>query len=145
MSQLSEYQVNIKIKLSAIWASVMSLYIYCDYFDLYIPGKLESMISGTALFGTINQEILLSLSSILLVTSLMICFSILLPATINRVLNIIVGSIMTIMLGYLTYVAGWYFYKMYAAVEATLTLLIVWYAWKWPRALNAQTGQPAEV
>ncbi|NMR25809.1 MULTISPECIES: DUF6326 family protein [Pseudoalteromonas] len=137
MLKLSEYEVNIKIKLSAIWASAMSLYIYCDYFELYTPEKLESMINGTTLFGSGDQGVLLGLSSIMLVTSLMICLSILLPATINRVLNILVGLIMTLMLGYLTYVAGWYFYKMYAAVEAILTLLIVWFAWTWPKESNA--------
>lgn len=137
MSQLSEYEVNIKIKLSALWASVMSLYIYCDYFELYTPDKLQSMINGTTLFGSGDQGALLGLSSIMLVTSLMICLSVLLPASINRVLNILVGLIMTLMLGYLTYVAGWYFYKMYAAIEGILTLLIVWFAWNWPKKSNA--------
>ncbi len=132
MSHLSEYKVNVKIKLSALWASVMSCYIYCDYFDLYTPEKLESMINGTTLFGSGNQGALLGLSSITLVTSLMISLSILLPAMINRIFNILVGLIMTLMLGYFTYIAGWYFYKMYALVEAILTLIIVWYAWNWP-------------
>jgi hypothetical protein len=137
MLKLSEYEVNIKIKLSAIWASVMSLYIYCDYFELYTPEKLESMINGTTFFGSGDQGVLLGLSSIMLVTSLMICLSILLPARINKILNILVGSVMTLMLGYLTYIAGWYFYKMYAAIEATLTLIIVWFAWNWPKESNA--------
>ena len=73
MSKLSDFEINIKIKLSAIWSAVMSLYIYCDYFELYRPGKLESMIEGTAFFGKVSQEVVLGLSSILLVTSLMIC------------------------------------------------------------------------
>jgi len=133
MSKLSEYKVNIKIKLSAIWGSVMSLYIYCDYFDLYIPDKLEHMINGTTIFGAGDQSALLGLSSIMLVTSLMICLSILLPARVNRVLNILVGFIMTLMMVYISYIAGWYFYKMYAVVEAILTLLIVWNAWNWPK------------
>ena len=133
MSQLSEYKINIKIKLSALWASVMSLYIYCDYFQLYTPGKLQHMINGTTRFGAGDQGVLLGLSSILLTTGLMICLSILAPAKISRLLNIIVGIIMTLMLGYLAYVVGWYFYKMYAAVEALLTFVIAWYAWNWPK------------
>lgn len=137
MSKLAEYEVNIKIKISALWASAMSLYIYCDYFELYTPEKLESMINGTTLFGSGEQSVLLGLSSIMLVASLMICLSMLLPATISRVLNVFVGVIMTLMLSYLAYVAGWYFYKMYAAVEAMLTLLIVWFAWNWPKEPNA--------
>jgi hypothetical protein len=133
MSKLAEYEINIKIKLSALWASVMSLYIYCDYFELYTPGKLDAMINGTTRFGSGDQGILLGLSAIMLVTSLMICLSVLLPATINRILNLLVGFIMTLMLAFLAYIAGWYFYKMYAAVEAMVTLLIVWLAWNWPK------------
>lgn len=137
MSQLSEFKINIKIKLSALWASVMSLYIYCDYFELYTPNKIEGMISGTTIFGAGDQGALLGLSSIMLVTSLMISFSVLLPATINRILNLVVGFIMTLMLGYFSFIAGWYFYKMYAIVEAILTLIIVRYAWCWPKQPSA--------
>ncbi len=137
MSKLTDEKVNIKIKLSAMWASVLSLYIYCDYFDLYTTGKIQHMIDGTAFFGEVNQKVLLGLSTIMLVTSLMIALSILLPATINRIVNIVIGLIMTLMLALVTYVTGWYFYKMYAVVEAVLTLLIVWYAWKWPREDNS--------
>jgi hypothetical protein len=133
MSLLSESKIDVKIKLSALWASAMACYIYCDYFELYAPEKLQHMIDGTTIFGSGDQFAFLGLSSIMLVTSLMICLSILLPATINRVLNIIVGSIMTLMLAYFSFIAGMYFYKMYAAVEAILTLAIVWYAWSWPK------------
>jgi hypothetical protein len=133
MSKLIDEKVNIKIRLSALWASVLSLYIYCDYFDLYTTDKIQSMIDGTAFFGEVNQTVLLGLSSIMLITSVMIAISILLPAVINRIFNLVIGLIMSLMLGLIAYVSGWYFYKMYAVVEAILTLLIVWYAWNWPR------------
>jgi len=136
MTQLSEMKINIKIKLSAIWASVTSLYIYCDYFELYTPKKIDGMLSGTTIFGAGDQGTLLSLSSIMLVTSLMICLSVLLPAKINRISNIVVGCIMTLMQVYIAFIAGFYFYKMYAIVEAILTLVIVWSAWNWPKESN---------
>ncbi|MDM7860402.1 DUF6326 family protein [Alteromonas sp. ASW11-36] len=133
MTKLCDFDINIKLKLSAIWGTVMSLYIYCDYFDLYRPGKLESMMDGTALFGGMSQGIVLGLSSILLVTSLMICLSVLLPPKMNRLLNIVVGTIMTVMMALICYADGWYFYKMYAGFETILTALIIWLAWHWPR------------
>jgi len=37
----------------------------------------------------------------------------------------------------LTYAAAWYFYKFFAAIETVLTALVVWYAWKWPKAESA--------
>lgn len=137
MSTLRDFEINIKLKLSAIWGSVMSLYIYCDYFQLYVPGKLQAMLDGTTKFGAGDQGMLLGLSSILLVTSLMICLSILLPPKINRILNIVVGTIMTLFLAYLAYLVGYYFYKVFATVESILTFLVVWYAWHWPKEETA--------
>jgi len=130
---LEDLNVNIKIKLSALWAAVMSCYIYCDYFQLYVPGKLDAMLSGTTRFGQGDQGVLLGLSSIMLITSLMIALSVLLPARINQIVNVVVGVIMTLFLAYLAYIVEWYFYQMYAVVEALLTLLIVIMAWRWPR------------
>jgi hypothetical protein len=28
---------------------------------------------------------------------------------------------------------GWYFYTMYGLIEIILSLLVVWYAWTWPK------------
>lgn len=133
MTKLVDFENNIKIKLSAIWGTVMSLYIYCDYFQLYVPGKLQAMIDGTTIFGQGDQGILMGLSTFMLVTSLMICLSILLPAMANKWLNIFVGIVMTAFLAFLAYASSYYFYKVFASVESFLTLLIVWYAWKWPK------------
>lgn len=34
---LEDPKINIKIKLAGLWASVMFIFIYVDYFGLYIP------------------------------------------------------------------------------------------------------------
>lgn len=138
MSQLSEFKINIKIKLSALWASVMSCYIYCDYFDLYVPNKIEGMLGGKGLFGAFDQGVVLGLSSIMLVTSLMICLSVLLPANINRILNIVIGVIMTLMMVIVLFVTDYYFYIMYAVVEIIITSSIVCFAWNWPKESDTQ-------
>jgi hypothetical protein len=63
----------------------------------------------------------------------MIFLSLALPAKANRWTNIIVG-IFNIVVG----VAGligetWAYYIFATIVEVVLLLLIVWYAWKWPK------------
>lgn len=134
MSQLTEFTVNTKIKLGFLWASVMFCYIYCDYFELYTPGKLQGMIEGGMGFlGTVSQGVLLGVSLMMLLPSLMVFLSVGLPARYSRVLNIAAGCLFTVMMALLTYMAGWYFYKMFAAVETILTMVIVWHAWRWPR------------
>ncbi len=91
-------------------------------------------IKSITIFSSGDQVALPGLSSIMLITSLMICLFVLLPAKENRIFNLVVGMIMTLMQALLTYVAGFYFYKMYAAIEAMLTAYIVWSAWNWPKA-----------
>jgi len=39
----------------------------------------------------------------------------------------------TLLMALMTYAVDWYFYKFFAAIETTLTALVVWYAWNWPR------------
>lgn len=57
MRQLSDPKVHVKLKLCALWASAMFCYIYCDYFELYVPGKLEEMLRGQmGSLGTVTQE-----------------------------------------------------------------------------------------
>lgn len=43
---LEDIKVCLKLKLAALWASLMFLYIYVDYFHLYMPGKIEDIQTG---------------------------------------------------------------------------------------------------
>jgi len=42
---LEDIKVNVKLKLAALWASFMFLYIYVDYFHLYMPGSVEDILA----------------------------------------------------------------------------------------------------
>ena len=137
MSRLSDVAIDTKVKLCALWASTMFCYVYCDYFELYRPGKLESMLQGTIGSWSVTQSVLMGTSILMAVPSLMIFLSVALPARYNRVLNIVVGAFFTLLLTLIAFTAGWYFYKFFAALETGLTALVVWYAWKWPKAEGA--------
>ena len=52
---------------------------------------------------------------------------------LNKWLNIVVGIVMTVFLASLAYSVNYYFYKVFASIEALLTFLIAWYAWNWPK------------
>lgn len=41
---LEDIKVSAKLKIAALWASFMFLYIYVDYFHLYMPGKIARRI-----------------------------------------------------------------------------------------------------
>jgi hypothetical protein len=131
-SELEDIKLPVRFKLFALWSSVMFFYIYGDYFEMYQPGKLQGMLSGKMVFGTISQGILLGMSALLAIPSLMVFLSLVLPSRVNRWMNIVLGALYTMVM-ILAIRGAWHFYVFYGVVEITLTSLIVWFAWTWPR------------
>ena len=84
---LEDYKINIKIKLSILWASVTLFYLYGDYFELYIPQKTQGLITGDNLLDSPTNLFLAAL--LLAIPAVMVVLSILLKPTINRILNIV--------------------------------------------------------
>ncbi len=133
MSTLVDVPIDTKVQLSALWTATMFCYIYCDYFALYIPGKLEGMMRGEmGPLGPVTQGTLVGTSLLMAVPSLMIALSVVLPARPNRTLNIIVGAFYALLLALFASTATWYFYKLFAGLEALLAALVVARAWRWP-------------
>ena len=130
---LEDSKINVKIKLSALWASVMFCYIYADYFGLFVPGAMQSMLNGQMRpLGATTQGVLVGTSLMLAIPSLMIFLSVALPPVVNRRLNIVVGAFYTGII--LITMWGWAFFIFYGVIEVSLTSLVVYYALKWPKA-----------
>ena len=129
-----DYEINIKLKLSALWTSLIAFFIYGDYFELYVPGKVEGLYNGTAILD--SPGLLLAAAISIIPSAAMIALSVLLPPRINRILNIVFASLITVMVTIVGYVSisTWYsFYVLYAVIEAIITLSIIWTAWRWPK------------
>jgi len=139
---LEDIKVHVRLKLFALWCSVMFFYIYGDYFQLYQPGQLRDMVAGKTALGAVSQGILLGMSAIMIVPSLMPFLSLALPARVNRWVNIVGGTLYTAIMA-LAIRGEWHFYILYGLIEIVLNALIVWYAWTWPKRLmeraNADT------
>ncbi|MDP2526595.1 DUF6326 family protein [Maribacter dokdonensis] len=131
---LENPKVNIKIKLASLWTSATFCYLYGDYFELYTPGKINSLLTGENILDSPTK--LLIASMILATSSVMVALSIILKPKINRVLNIVFGILFTTMMLFIGFNSNteWYsFYVFLAFLESIITALIVWYAWKWPK------------
>jgi len=136
---LENQKVNIKIKLASLWASVTFCYLYGDYFELYTPDKVNSLITGDNIMD--NPTALLLASIVLAIPSVMVAASIFLKPKINRILNILFGTLFTIMMIFIgiSSTSEWYlFYVFLAFLESIITALIVWNAWKWPKEKSDQ-------
>jgi len=130
---LEDIKVSVKLKLATLWASFMFLYIYVDYFHLYMPGSINDILAGKVFIFDISYVFLMIAMFFVAIPALMIFLSVSLPAKVNRWANIIIAAI------YIPYMvfnlAGEAWVHMYfaAAIEVALLGLIIRYAWKWPR------------
>ena len=137
---LVDVRVNVKLKLAATWVSCMFLYIYVDYFHLYMPGSIEDILAGKVFTFDISYLFLLVAMIGVVIPALMIFLSVALPAKVNRWVNIIIAAL------YIPYMlfnlAGEAWVHMYfaAAVEVALLLLIIGYAWKWTEPKTYELG-----
>ncbi len=133
-SEFESVQVPTPIRLALLWAALMGLYIYNDYFSLYIPGTIEEMSAGIiGPLGAANDTVLVIVALVLAIPAMMIFLSVLLPAVLSRWSNIFLGVVYTVIEG-LTFIGSRPFYQMVVAFEIVVTLLVVWTAWRWPRA-----------
>ena len=126
--------VNVRIKLSALWTSLMFCYIYGDYFELYVPKKVEGLLSGHNLLNTPMK--LFAAACMLAIPALMIPFSLIINSKICRILNIVLGIFFTLLMvtiGAFS-IAQWLtFYVFLAFIERVLSILIIRNAMAWPK------------
>lgn len=131
--QYEDIRVNAKIKLAASWISFMFLYIYVDYFHLYMPGSIKDILAGKMYVFDITQTALtIGLMSVT-IPALMIFISVASSAIVSRWTNLIVATI------YIPYTLfnlvgeAWIHMIFGASVEVILLLLIIRTAWNWPQ------------
>jgi hypothetical protein len=120
-----------RIKLSALWASLMFLFIYGDYFELYTPGKTAGLASGHAMLDSPVK--LLIAAMLLAVPTLLIAANFFLNDRVTKYLNMALGLLYALvsLLAALTSISGWLtFYVIYGLLEAGLGVLIAIQAWK---------------
>jgi hypothetical protein len=130
---LEDIKVNVKLKLAALWVSFMFLYIYVDYFHLYMPGSVQDILAGKMYVFDITQTALLIGLVSVSIPAIMIFLSVALSAKVNRWVNIIIAAV------YIPYTLfnlvgeAWIHMVFGAVVEVVILLLIISYAWKWPK------------
>ncbi|GAB6283657.1 MAG: DUF6326 family protein [Ignavibacterium sp.] len=120
-----------KVLLSTLWVVVMFNMIFADILSFMNPGFLKELMTGYAGEIQITQELLLVFAILLEIPIVMIFLSSVLKYRANRLTNII-ASVITI-----AFVIGsgstYLHYIFFATLEVLCMLLIIWYAWKWPK------------
>lgn len=125
--------IGLKLKIAALWASFMFLYIYVDYFHLYMPGMLEDLLAGRVFTFDISQIFLLIVMVLVAIPAFMIFLSVAMPNKVNRLVNPIVAAIYIPYMLFNLVGEAWAHMYFAAAVEVAHLILIIWYARKLPK------------
>lgn len=130
-NNLEDIKINVKLKLATLWTSFMFLYIYVDYFHLYMPGCIKDILEGKVFVFDITYIFLLVAMIFVAIPTLMIFLSVALPAKINRWTNIIVAVIFIPYMLLNLVGEAWVHMYFAAGLEVFLLCLIIRFAWKW--------------
>ncbi len=130
-TEKEDAKISVKLKLAALWAALMLVYIYADIFSLFRPGQIEEMISGRMGPFPVTQGSLLAASILMLIPAVMVFLSLTLKPKADRWVNIVLGVLYTLVNVGNQIGEPWMYYIAYGVVELAFTSLIVWYAWTW--------------
>ena len=131
---LEDVKINVKLKLSALWVTVMFVFAYVDIMGIFKPGLIEEIITGEVAVFQITQGWLLGVVIMMSLPAFMVFLSLALKPKANRWTNIIVAIFKIIIVVASLFIdVPWAFYLYGSIVEVVLLSLIIWYAWKWPK------------
>lgn len=134
----------IRVKLSALWVSVMFLYVYVDIIGFYQPGTITGILEGRVWVLEISQGWALGALTLMAIPSLMVSISLMARATVARWANLGVASVLVpVSLGN-AIGESWAYYWVGAILETVLLVLIIRSTWNWSRRAPA-TASPMPI
>jgi hypothetical protein len=126
----------VRVKISALWASILFVFVYVDLFSLYRADVRADIAAGELAGFTIGQPFLLGTTAYVVIPALMVFGALVLRPRINRIVNIALSAVYA-----LTIVGGaigeWSYYVLGSAVEIALLAAVAYYAWTWARAARS--------
>ena len=131
-ARLEPFTVNVRVKMSALWASILFIFAYVDLFSLYRPDFRAGIEAGKIAGFTINQAFLLGTTVYIVIPSLMVFLALVLRPRVSRIANVVLAFLyaLTIIVGA---IGEWNYWILGSALEVALLGAIVYYAWTWPK------------
>jgi hypothetical protein len=138
---LEDVAVPVKLKIAALWTATVFLFAYGDLFALYRAEKVREILGGEIAGIEVTQAFLTAASVYVAVPSVMVFLSLALRPRASRWTNAAVGAIYALTIIASAIGEGWAYSIFLSVMEVALVLLIVWFAWNWPRRpATALTG-----
>jgi len=122
--------IDVRIRMAALWATTMMIFAYVDLFSLFRPDFRAALDQGKVFVFDVGQPFLLGVTIYVIIPSLMIYLSLVMPRRLNRVVSISLAGLYAI-----TIVGGavgeWSYYVLGSVVEVVLLALVIHHSWTW--------------
>jgi uncharacterized protein DUF6326 len=130
---LEDGRIGVRIKISALWITMLFLFAYGDIFGFFQPGQIEEVSAGEVSGIKITQIFLFGVSVYIAIASVMVFLSLVLRPRVSRWANIVLPILYIVSIAASVIGEAWAYFYFLSIAESALLLLIVRYAWTWPR------------
>lgn len=131
-SPVSE-QIDPRIKIAALWVSVLLIFAYVDIFAFFRSDVLNAALNGQVADIQVSQRFLLGTTIYILVPCLMVSAALFLQPKANGWTNVILASLYAISIAISCIGEVWIYYWIGSAAEIALLGAIVVLAWNMRR------------
>lgn len=131
--RLENIGVGVRLKISALWIATLFLFAYGDIFGFFRPGQIEEVNAGEISGIEITEIFLFGASVYIAIASVMVFLSLILRPQITRWTNIVLPILYVVSIVASVIGEDWVYFFFLSIVESVLLLLIIWYAWTWPK------------
>ena len=116
--------IDPRLQISALWISTLFVFAYVDLFSLYRPDVRERLDEGKVHTFDVTEGFLLLTTLYIVIPSLMVALTLLLPPKINRNTNITVAAIYTLTI-VASAIGDWWYFVIGSLIEAVLLVGVI--------------------
>lgn len=130
--------IDTRLKISGLWIATLFIFAYVDLFSLFRPDVRADLEQGRVFAFDVSQTFLFFTTLYIIVPSVMIYLTLVMPRRTNRIVNVVVATVYVLtIVG--SAVGEWNYFVLGSAVEAILLAVVVYHAWTWPEPSGSRT------
>ncbi len=130
---LEDVRIGVRLKISALWVVMLFLFAYGDIFGFFRAGLIEDVIGGEVSGIKITQLFLVGVSVYVAIASVMVFLTLVLKPRVSRWTNIVLPILYIVSIVASVIGEEWAYFYLLSTAESAVLLLIIRYAWTWPK------------
>jgi hypothetical protein len=133
-------RIDVRLRISALWIAVLFIFSYVDLFSLYRPDFRADLENGKISGFDVNQTFLFFTTLYIIIPSLMVYLTLVMPRRLNRIVNITAAGLYGLtIVG--SAVGAWNYFILGSLIEAILLGVVVHHSWTWPEHTTRPTNR----